>query len=75
MNNMETYYLVDFENVHNEGVEHISSLSKDDHIHIFYTKNALNISLEIYSKTEEFIKYLDDEIKSNEVKVGIGLPS
>lgn len=24
--------------------------------------------LEIYSKTEEFIKYLDDEIKSNEVK-------
>ena len=47
MNNMETYYLVDFENVHNEGVEHISSLSKDDHIHIFYTKNALNISLDI----------------------------
>jgi len=44
---METYYLVDFENVHNEGVEHISSLSKEDHIHIFYTKNALNISLDI----------------------------
>lgn len=44
---METYYLVDFENVHNEGVEHISSLSKDDHILIFYTKNALNISLDI----------------------------
>lgn len=47
MNNMETYYLVDFENVHNEGVEHISSLSKDDHVHIFYTKNTLNIKLDI----------------------------
>lgn len=46
-NNMETYYLVDFENVHNEGIEYISSLSKEDQIHIFYTKNALNISLDI----------------------------
>ncbi len=44
---METYYLVDFENVHNEGIEYISSLSKEDQIHIFYTKNALNISLDI----------------------------
>lgn len=44
---METYYLVDFENVHNEEVKYISSLSKEDHIHIFYTKRTLNIHLDI----------------------------
>lgn len=44
---METYYLVDFENVHNEGMEHIDQLAKTDHVHIFYTENATNISLDI----------------------------
>lgn len=44
---MDTYYLVDFENVHNEGVENIASLSGIDHIHIFYTKNASKINLDI----------------------------
>lgn len=44
---METFYLIDFENVHNEGLENIDTLTKDDHVHIFYTENALNISLDI----------------------------
>ena len=44
---METYYLIDFENVHNEGLENIDSLSKNDHVHIFSTENALNIRMDI----------------------------
>ena len=44
---METYYLVDFENVHNEGLKNIDELSKTDHIHIFYTDNAASIKLDI----------------------------
>lgn len=44
---METFYLIDFENVHNEGIENIDSLSKDDHVHIFSTENALSIRMDI----------------------------
>ncbi len=44
---METFYLIDFENVHNEGLENIDSLSKNDHVHIFSTENALNIRMDI----------------------------
>lgn len=44
---METFYLVDFENVHNEGIENVDKLSKADHVHIFSTENALNIRMDI----------------------------
>ena len=44
---METFYLIDFENVHNEGLKNIDSLSQTDHVHIFSTKNALNIRMDI----------------------------
>ena len=44
---METFYLVDFENVHNEGLENIDSIKQTDHVHIFSTENALNIRMDI----------------------------
>lgn len=44
---METFYLIDFENVHNEGMQNIDLLSKTDHVHIFSTDNALNIRMDI----------------------------
>ncbi|MDE7253628.1 MAG: hypothetical protein K2O32_11890 [Acetatifactor sp.] len=48
---MKTFYLIDFENVHNEGMENIDSLSKDDHVHIFSTKNASTIRMDlVFSK-------------------------
>lgn len=48
---METFYLVDFESVHNEGLEHIDSLTKTEHVHIFSTENALNIRMDlVFSK-------------------------
>ena len=48
---MKTFYLIDFENVHNEGLENIDSLSKEDHVHIFSTKNASTIRMDlVFSK-------------------------
>ena len=44
---MEVYYLIDFENVHNEGLENIDSLTKNEHLYIFSTENALNIRMDI----------------------------
>lgn len=44
---METFYLIDFENVHNEGLKNINSLRKNEHVHIFSTENALNIRMDI----------------------------
>lgn len=44
---METFYLIDFENVHNEGLKNIDSLTKNEHVHIFSTENALNIRMDI----------------------------
>ncbi len=44
---MDTFYLIDFENVHNEGLKNIDSLTKNEHVHIFSTENALNIRMDI----------------------------
>ena len=44
---METFYLVDFENVHNEGIKNIGSTSKDEHIHIFSTENVMKKELKL----------------------------
>ena len=40
MSNVETYYLIDFENVNNAGLICSRHLDYHDHIHIFSTKNA-----------------------------------
>ena len=45
---METFYLIDFENVHNEGIENLENITKNDHVHIFSTQNALNIRNDIF---------------------------
>lgn len=44
---METFYLIDFENVRNEGLENIDTLTQSEHVHIFSTENALNIRMDI----------------------------
>ena len=45
---MDTFYLIDFENVHNDGIANINSLSKDEHVHIFSTQNALEIRPDVF---------------------------
>ncbi|MEE0858415.1 MAG: PIN domain-containing protein [Acutalibacteraceae bacterium] len=58
---METYYLIDFENVHNDGIANIESMTKSDHVHIFSTQNATNIRQDIF--------WLNGDIKSHLVPV------
>lgn len=58
---MEVFYLIDFENVHNEGIENIENINKSDHVHIFSTQNALNIRQDIF--------WLNADIKSHLVPV------
>ena len=45
---METFYLIDFENVHNDGITNIESMTKEEHVHIFSTQNATNIRQDIF---------------------------
>ena len=44
---METYYLVDYENVGTDGVSKCSGLIKSDYLHIFYTDKSKKIDLDI----------------------------
>ena len=45
---MKTFYLIDFENFHNDGIENIESMTKEEHVHIFSTQNATNIRQDIF---------------------------
>lgn len=58
---MESYYLIDFENVHNDGITNIENMTKSDHVHIFSTQNATNIRQDIF--------WLNGDIKSHLVPV------
>lgn len=42
---METYYLIDYENVGSDGLSGCDKLNKTDHIIIFFTKNAKKIDM------------------------------
>ena len=42
---IETYYLIDYENVSGDGLSGCDRLSKEDHIIIFFTKNAKKIDM------------------------------
>lgn len=54
---MKTFYLIDFENVHNDGIANIESMTKEEHVHIFSTQNATNIRQDIF--------WLNGDIKSH----------
>ena len=45
MRTIETFYLVDYENVGSEGLSGCNKLNKTDHILIFFTKNAKKIDM------------------------------
>ena len=44
---METYYLIDYENVKSKELVNCKEFVKTDHMHVFYTENARNIDLDI----------------------------
>ena len=56
MATIETYYLIDFENVHGDGLAGGEKLKKTDHVVIFFTDNARNIDMTDLSKLGEASK-------------------
>lgn len=42
-----TYYFVDYENVHSEGIVDCSELEQGDIVYVFYTEQAKNITLDV----------------------------
>ena len=53
----EKIFLIDFENVHEKGLEGIGQLGPQDTVHLFYTKNASKISLDILSEIQAKLKF------------------
>lgn len=47
MTDINTFYLIDYENVGEGGLANCSRLDETDHIHIFYTGNTTHINLDI----------------------------
>ena len=45
MRAIETFYLIDYENVNSDGLAGCDKLTKTDHIIIFFTKNAMKINM------------------------------
>mgnify|MGYP002625856566 CR=1 FL=1 len=61
---IETYYLIDYENVHGDGLSGCKNLGKTDHIVIFYTQNAKKIDM------SDISNHGDAELKMKEVPAG-----
>lgn len=49
MPSMETYYLIDFENVNESGLSGAEKLVGCDHVHLFFTENSPKISIEKFT--------------------------
>ena len=61
---IETYYLIDYENVGSDGLSGCDQLKKTDHIMIFFTKNAKKIDM------SEIANHGDAELEMIEVPAG-----
>ncbi len=64
MKKKETYYLIDYENVHADGLKGCEKLGSKDHIYIFFTQNAKNLDM------TEISNHGDAELDMFEVAAG-----
>ena len=60
---MDTYYLIDFENVSSTGLTGCDSLGGNDYIIIFYTSNSKNLNLNV-------IKNINVSLTAKEIAAG-----
>ena len=60
------YYLVDYENVRTHGLEGIGTLTEEDFVCIFYSKNADNLTFDLHKQINES----KAEIQYQKVEVG-----
>lgn len=57
MKNVQRYYLIDFENVNDEGLIGSDSLNDQDQVHLFYTDNAKKMNLDNLNLDCKFIPH------------------
>lgn len=70
---IETYYLIDYENVGSDGLEGCSDLTKTDHIIIFFTKNAKKIDMsEIADHGESVLRMVEVPAGKQSTDIHIG---
>ena len=60
---INTYYLIDYENVHSDGLHGYEQLDSTDHVNIFFTRNGTTLDMSIISNGSA-------EIKMTEVPAG-----
>lgn len=61
---VETYYLIDYENVHEDGLFGSENLNNHDHVYLFSTKNAPKISI------KKLTNFNSADLSSFEIPVG-----
>lgn len=61
---INTYYLIDYENVGEDGLANCCKLDATDHIHIFYTGNTTRINLDILNN------HGSAELKTHKIPAG-----
>ncbi len=73
MKNIETHYLIDYENVHSDGLSGCEELKETDHIVIFFTDNAKKIDMdEIYDHGDASLKMEKIAAGKQSVDIHIG---
>ncbi len=55
-------YLIDYENVHKEGLEGAEALSKSDRVIVFYSVKADSISIDTLNKCKAKIEFIKAEV-------------
>ena len=70
---IETFYLVDYENVHGEGLVGCKDLKMTDHVVIFFTPNAKNMDMRNLSGVESSnIQYIEVPAGKQSADIHIG---
>ncbi|MBR3276627.1 MAG: hypothetical protein IKG08_08520 [Eubacterium sp.] len=69
---METYYLIDYENVHEDGLKGIQELTEEDHVCLMFTPNALKISLDILTNVRADFKVIKAPAGKQSLDMHIG---
>ena len=57
------YYFVDYENVHEPGLEGMNTLPKDSEVHLFYSQNANKLNLDL-------LRFVKAKLRVHRVKPG-----
>ena len=57
------FYFVDYENVHEAGLQGMNTLPKDSEVHLFYSQNANKLNLDL-------LRFVKAKVRVHKVKPG-----